>query len=77
MQTLSGSIHHLQQPHAQSILLFPTVFDIKLLPFFDRRINEAAVFSDNCPKLINHLSNHFMGWNKECNSFLATESVNS
>ena len=35
LQILSGCVCHLEQLHAQSAFLFPIVFSINLIPFFD------------------------------------------
>ena len=35
MQIFSGCVCHLEQIHAQSPFLFPIVFSINLIPFFD------------------------------------------
>ena len=35
LQIISGCVYHLEQLHAQSPFLFPIVFGINLIPFFD------------------------------------------
>ena len=49
MQIFSGCVCHLEQLHAQSPFLFPIVFSINLIPFFD--INFCSVLAVLSPGL--------------------------
>ena len=51
LQIFSGCVCHLEQLHAQSPFLFPTVFSINLIPFFDIcsvLVDLLAVFQPGC-----------------------------
>ena len=49
MQIFSGCVCHLEQLHAQSPFLFPIVFSINLIPFFDIcSVDLLAVFQPGC-----------------------------
>ena len=49
MQIFSGCVCHLEQLHAQSPFLFPIVFRINLIPFFDIcSVDLLAVFQPGC-----------------------------
>ena len=49
LQIFSGCVCHLEQLHAQSPFLFPIVFSINLIPFFDiRSVDLLAVFQPGC-----------------------------
>ena len=73
------------QPHAQSFFLFPIVFGINLIHFFDfsaRKKNGAAGNSIVCfvasiPCQSRHLTVRSMRTVSKSATFLATESVNS
>ena len=72
------------QPHAQSIFLFPIVFGINLIHFFDisTRKNGAAgnsivCFAASIPCQSRHLTVRRMRTVSKSATFLATESVNS
>ena len=41
LQVFSGGVCHLKQLQAQSSILFPTVFGINLIPFFDIDRNDV------------------------------------
>ena len=48
-QIFSGCVSHLEQLHAQSPFLFPIVFSINLIPFFDMcSVDLLAVFQPGC-----------------------------
>ena len=48
-QIFSGCVCHLEQLHAQSPFLFPIVFSINLIPFFDIcSVDLLAVFQPGC-----------------------------
>ena len=72
------------QPHAQSLFLFPIVFGINLIHFFDisTRKNGAAgnsivCFAASIPCQSRHLTVRRMRTVSKSATFLATESVNS
>ena len=72
------------QPHAQSLFLFPIVFGINLIHFFDisTRKNGAAgnsivCFAASIPRQSRHLTVRRMRTVSKSATFLATESVNS
>ena len=72
------------QPHAESLFLFPIVFGINLIPFFDisTRKNGAAgnsivCFAASIPCQSRHLTVRRMRTVSKSATFLATESVNS
>ena len=72
------------QPHAQSLFLFPIVFGINLIHFFDisTRKNGAAgnsivFFGASIPCQSRHLTVRRMRTVSKSATFLATESVNS
>ena len=73
------------QPHAQSFFLFPIVFGINLIHFFDfstRKKNGAAgnsivCFAASIPCRSRHLTVRRMRTVSKSATFLATESVNS
>ena len=49
LQIFSGCVCHLEQLHAQSPFLFPIVFSINLIPFFDIcSVDLLAVFQPSC-----------------------------
>ena len=49
LQIFSGCVCHLEQLHAQSPFLFPIVFSINLIPFFDIcSVDLLAVFQPGC-----------------------------
>ena len=49
LQIFSGCVCHLEQLHAQSPFLFPIVFSINLIPFFDNcSVDLLAVFQPGC-----------------------------
>ena len=49
LQIFSGCVCHLEQLHAQSLFLFPIVFSINLIPFFDIcSVDLLAVFQPGC-----------------------------
>ena len=49
LQIFSGCVCHLEQLHAQSPFLFPIVFSINLIPFFDIcSVDLLAVFQSGC-----------------------------
>ena len=49
LQIFSGCVCHLEQLHAQSPFLFPIVFSINLIPFFDIcSVDQLAVFQPGC-----------------------------
>ena len=49
LQIFSGCVCHLEQLHAQSPFLFPIVFSINLIPFFDIcSVDLFAVFQPGC-----------------------------
>ena len=49
LQIFSGCVCHLEQLHAQSPFLFPIVFSINLIPFFDIcSVDPLAVFQPGC-----------------------------
>ena len=49
LQIFSGCVCHLEQLHAQSPFLFPIVFSINLIPFFDIcSVDLLAVFQHGC-----------------------------
>ena len=49
LQIFSGCVCHLEQPHAQSPFLFPIVFSINLISFFDIcSVDLLAVFQPGC-----------------------------
>ena len=49
LQIFSGCVCHLEQLHAQSPFLFPIVFSINLIPFFDIcAVELLAVFQPGC-----------------------------
>ena len=50
LQIISGCVCHLEQLHAQSPFLFPIVFSINLIPFFDI-CSVLAVLSPGCSGL--------------------------
>ena len=45
LQIFSSSVYHLEQPHAQPILLFPVVWGINFIPFFDGKKDGSAAHS--------------------------------
>ena len=72
------------QPHAQSLFLFPIVFGVNLIHFFDisTRKNGAAgnlivCFAASIPCQSRHLTVRKMRTVSKSATFLATESVNS
>ena len=72
------------QPHAQYLLLFPIVFGINLIHFFDERKDGAARKFDRLFCCFEPLSRHLtvrilrrMRTVPKSGTFLATESVNS
>ena len=74
------------QPHAQSLFLFPIVFGINLIHFFDffstRKKNGAAgnsivCFAASIPCQSRHLTVRRIRTVSKSATFLATESVNS
>ena len=56
LQIFSASVYHLEQSHARSLFLFPTVFGITLIPFLDGTKDSAAVQSILCLRFLDHLS---------------------
>ena len=75
---------HRSQPHAQSLFLFPIVFGINLIHFFDisTRKNGAAgnsivCFAASIPCQSRHLTVRRMRTVSKGATFFATESVNS
>ena len=49
LQIFLGCVCHLEQLHAQSPFLFPIVFTINLIPFFDIcSVDQIAVFQPGC-----------------------------
>ena len=49
LQIFSGCVCHLEQLHAQSPFLFPIVFSINLIPFFDVcSVRSTCCFSTGC-----------------------------
>ena len=71
------------QPHAQSLFLFPIVFGINFIHFFDEKKNGAAGNSIVFFRCFDPLSRHWteakrrIGPVSKSATFLATESVNS
>ena len=52
LQIFSGCVCHLEQLHAQSPFLFPIVFSINLIPFFDIcSVDRLAVFQPGCSSM--------------------------
>ena len=76
MQIFSVSAYHLEQPHTQSLFLFPRVFDIVLRPFIDVK-GSAAVKSIVCLLVLRYLSRHLRGAEQRERFFLAMENANS
>ena len=53
LQIFSGCVCHLVQLHAQSSFLFPIVFSINLIPFFDIcSVDLLAVFQPGCSDML-------------------------
>ena len=77
LQIFSGSVYHLKQPHAQSLFLFPIVFGINLIPFFDGKKDGAAVHmhSINCCQFFDYSLSHWRRRGEEHR--FSGESVNS
>ena len=72
------------QPHAQSLFLFPIVFGINLIHFFDISTrkngsagNSIVCFAASIPCQSRHLTVRRMRTVSKSATFLATESVNS
>ena len=67
------------QPHAQSLFLFPIVFGINLIHFFDEKKDGAAGNSIVCfgASIPCHAILRRMGTVSRSATFLATKSVNS
>ena len=71
------------QPHAQSLFLFPIVFGINLIHFFDEKKDGAAgnsivCFASNpCHAILTVRILRRMRTVSKSGTFLATESVNS
>ena len=55
LQIFSGCVCHLEQLHAQSPFLFPIVFSINLIPFFDI----SSVLAVHSPGLFGHVLLYF------------------
>ena len=68
-----------EQPHALSLFLFPIVFGINLIHFFDEKKDDAAGNSIVCfsASILCHKARRRMGTVSKSATFLATESVNS
>ena len=66
-------------PHAQSLFLFPIVFGINLIHFFDEKKDGAAGNSIVCfgALILCHEAKRRMGTVSKSATFLATQSVNS
>ena len=85
LQIFSGGVYPQAQPHAQSLFLFPIVFGINLIHFFDfstRKKNGATgnsivCFPASIPCQSCHLTVRRMRTVSKSGTFLATESVNS
>ena len=74
---------HRAQPHAQSLFLFPIVFGINLINFFDEEKDGVSRKFDRLFRCSDPLSRHLtepkprMRIVSKSTTFLATESVNS
>ena len=67
--------YHLEQPHAQSLFLFPIFFGINLIPFYDGKKGGAAVRSIICLWFLDDLFRHFERCETKRRKLFATESV--
>ena len=78
LQIFSGTVHHLKQPDATS-LLFPKVFGNILIPFFDgKKSHGVHSIIKNCLRFFDHSSHHLRarGGTKSFNeNILETECV--
>ena len=77
----SGKVYHPKPPHAQSLFLFPIVFGINLIHFFDgkNKIGLGRIWSFvlGFRSLVERLVPFGRGGTKRVEEFLAMESVNS
>ena len=85
LQIFSGGVYPQAQPHAQSLFLFPIVFGINLIHFFDffdikkngAVGNSIVCFAASIACQSRHVTVRRMRTVSKSATFLATESVNS
>ena len=54
LQTFLGSVHHPEPPHAKTFFLFPIVFGINLILFFDQRTTWDGEFEGIIRSMVLH-----------------------